>query len=656
MAAAVLLAVTISVFAALPAAAAGRPPGGNFSDPAIRSIDIAEPAIVRVATLYHGTITFDICGQADTLPSGGKQITFGGLGSGAFISANGDILTADHVVDIAKADLDQTIFQALAQQIADLFNANASCLHLAGYVTANDISYDTVSASGIPFTTAYSPPQYLVWQNTTYTGPITNGLSQSDDLLKALMAGTSLTATLEGTSSFTQNDVALLHVPLTDTPSVPLGNSDNVAVEDHLAVIGFPGNADANHPDATYDTSDLVTPTVTNLTVTAIKTNDDGESLIQVSGGIEHGDSGGPAIDVNGNLVGIVSYSGSDDPIGNFFLRSSNSAHELITGQGIDTRPGTFEKLWQQAFMDYASTASGHWHTASQELDALSARYPNFQGILPYKHYADQAALTESTFGSGSNLVVIVALGVALLALVILVIVLLLMRRRRKQQAQQAALAPAAAPNPYGSYGPYGPYGSYGGYGSYPPGYGPSTPQSPYGYGGYGPQSQGIYRPTLGLPAQPGSNGAANGAAGTPAQSPTPVAMSNTPAVLDAQQMRDLMAGAPMGQMPAGAFNGSNPPAQRTPSAPSNPSPSPLYPQDGYAGPGAGGTNGSSGLGAPNVYGHNGDGAATGGGTTATPRRDTCVNGHAMTSNEQYCPVCGMPRASDNAAYRSSQQ
>ena len=96
--------------------------------------------MVRLATLYQGTITFDLCGQADTLPSGGQTLTIAGLGTGTFVSANGDILTADHVVNIGKSDLDAAIFQILATDIANLLNANASCLNLGGAVTPDQIS------------------------------------------------------------------------------------------------------------------------------------------------------------------------------------------------------------------------------------------------------------------------------------------------------------------------------------------------------------------------------------------------------------------------------------------------------------------------------------------------------------------------------------
>ena len=480
----VLGVLYLSLFTALPAAAQGRPPGGNVSNPAIRAVDIAEPAVVRLATLYQGTITFEFCGRADTLPSGGQSITLGGLGTGTFVSANGDILTADHVVNIDKADLDAALIQSLATDIANLLNANAGCLNLAGAVTPDQISYQSIVDSGIPFSTTYSAPQFDAWLNVTYTGPVTSGATNATDPLKALMLAPHIPATLEGYSQFTDNDLAVLHVDMTDTPSVQVGNLSDVAVEDHLTEIGFPGNGDASHPDSTFNSTDLVTPTVDSLNVVAIKSGDNGASLLQVSGALEHGDSGGPALDVSGNIEGVVSYSATDDPIGSFFLRSGDSARELLETTNINTRPGTFETLWKQAFTDYASTAGGHWHTAARELDALSAQYPSFLGILPFKQYADQAEVSEVTFGTGeTGFVALVALVVALVALLALVTVLILTRsNRRRRQARAGAVPagtiPASAYNPYNGYTGYNPYG----YGAY----------NPYGYGGYPPPAAAV--------------------------------------------------------------------------------------------------------------------------------------------------------------------
>jgi S1-C subfamily serine protease len=626
----------LSLLMVLPVAAQGRPPGGNFSDPTIRAVDIAEPAIVRVATLYHGSITFLLCGRADTLPAGGKQVSIAALGSGAFVSSNGDILTADHVVNIAKSDLDGAIFEILATDIANLLNANASCLNLVGTVTPDQISYQSIVDVGIPFTTSYSVPQFLAWLNTSYTGPDTAGATDSTDPLSALMQAKHMTATLEGYSQFTDNDLAVLHVDMTDTPSIPLGNSDDVAVEDHLTSIGFPGNGDASHPDATYDTTDLVTPTVDSLDVVAIKSSDNGSSLIQASGALEHGDSGGPALDASGDIVGIVSYSATDTPIGSFFLRSSNSARTLLTSSGIDTNPGTFETLWRQAFDDYASTSNGHWHTAASELDALGARYPDFRGLMPFKQYADVAAQSEVALGgTESSLVAVISLVTALIALILLLVFLFVMRRGRRRR--QSQLLPAAAPSafPGGAYGPYGPVGYPR---AYPPGYGP-PPSPPYGYGMIGPQ--GAYRPpsnTGGLPEsspygvfQPEQLPAVPSAFVRPGgYAPDGGGVSPMPDVMPGYSLdppQSVQANQSFGEVGGGISVDSR-------SA------------NDAVRPAGGGLVEEWPTVTPRVVEPGGD---ANGRPSATVWQNTCTNGHAMMPFETYCNVCGMPRASGSS-------
>jgi hypothetical protein len=553
-------------------------------------VDIAEPAIVRLATLYQSSITFQLCGRAKTLPAGGQTLTVAGLGTGAFISAHGDILTADHVVNIDKLDLDAAVIGILAGNIAALLNANASCLGLVGAVTPDQISYQSLVAAGIPFSTTYSAPQFLAWLNVTYAGPDSSGATDSTDPLKALMQAQHMTATLEGYSQFTQNDLAILHIDMTDTPSIPIGNTNQLAVQDPLMEIGFPGNGDASHPDGTYDSTDLITPTVDTLNVVGIKSSDDGANLIQVSGALEHGDSGGPALDMNGDIQGIVSYSATDAPIGSFFLRSANSARQLVESTNIDTHPGTFETLWQQAFSDYASTASGHWHSAARELDAISSQYPSFRGVLPFKQYADQAEQSEVAIGSGaSDVIAAIALVTALLALILLIVLLLVARSRRRKQAPSVpgpVLAGGYAP--YGMYPPYVPYG----YGGYPPPpdpgrYTPPVAASPlpYGYGGDWQQQPAASRPAIDHP---------DSARATLLAPERPIAPQGQPAPApEGARMIDVVTEASHGRMPFAADA------------------------------------------RPEVNGQ-------------VTSAGTCRNGHAMLPGETYCQVCGMPRVSSD--------
>ena len=209
---------------------------------------------------------------------------------------------------------------------------------------------------------SYDQPQSEVYLSQDYTGAY-NATRISNIPATAHAAVDSI----ERESSVNQKDVAIVHVAMTDTPSIRLDDSSNVAQQDELTILGFPGNGDLDDPQ-TADPDMFFTSSINKIYVSAIKQGPNGQPLIQVGGNVEHGDSGGPAPDSQGHIVGIVSFSSAnaDVPLGTSFLQASNSAQELITGLSIDTTPGTFEKEWQHAFALYTSTQPGHWHSTQQ--------------------------------------------------------------------------------------------------------------------------------------------------------------------------------------------------------------------------------------------------------------------------------------------------
>jgi S1-C subfamily serine protease len=503
------------VLAARPALADDRPPGGNISDPVVRGVDVAAPAVVRIFAIYTAKISFNLCGKIITLPAKGGSYTIGWSGSGAFISSTGDILTAGHVVDDSKDSLEAGIFESPTSgaDIAALLDANATCLHLAGPLTPDDIANGAVQALGIPYQATTTEPDFDVFRSTSYTGPVSLGSSVTR-LLDIINGVPHEKATKLAFSEFLKEDIGVIHVNLADTPSITLDDSSMVAMQDKLTILGYPGNGDlpVDYPElGGADPTNWFTLSANVVLVSAIKKNGSGSQLIQVGGNVEHGDSGGPALDAAGHVVGIVSFGFSDSlPAGTGFFRASDSAKPLIAQANVDTHPGAFQLAWQQALADYASTSAGHWHKAASDLDALSAKYPDFRGVAPYKTYADVAAtsevVTQASQAPDSTLIAGGAAGaVGLLA--VLVVVLLLVGRRRSAKAK-AARVQAAAPVPMG----YG-YPSYPSYPSYPP---TSYPPSPGQYA----------TPNSGSPngaaqprgSAPGSGGPAQGQERAPAE------------------------------------------------------------------------------------------------------------------------------------------
>lgn len=407
----------------------GRAPGGRLSDPVVRAVDLAAPAVVRIATVYDSHITLNVCGANVTLPHGATGYTEGALGSGAFISAHGDILTADHLIQVDHDILEQQLFADPAAQ-SDIANAlNASpCYGFGPAITASDIGAGFLQLSGIEYRATFSSPKTYVWRDTWYSGALpTPSTDNPDLLLTALMSAPHVQAATLKSSDFTHDDLAVLHVDQENTPSIRLDDSANVQALDTLTVIGFPGNGDANN-----NPTNLLTPSFNQASVSAIKTNTDGAQLLQVGGNIEHGDSGGPALDSTGRIVGVVSFGGPDSQGITAFLRSSDTARGLIASAHVDMRPGAFELAWERAFGDYAATYTGHWRRSSQELVALLKAYPQFKGAEPYASWAQAQARVELQPQRRPALTpVILATLAALAALDLVMIALTLFRAAR---------------------------------------------------------------------------------------------------------------------------------------------------------------------------------------------------------------------------------
>ncbi|HET9979820.1 MAG TPA: trypsin-like peptidase domain-containing protein [Ktedonobacterales bacterium] len=675
MATAILLMV-IGLAGVAPVAAQDRPPGGVMANPVVRAIDLASPAVVRIATIYSAHLRLTACGVTTSLPSSGAY-TIGGLGSGAFVSANGDILTADHVVDIDRQSLDNAIFsgERVANDVAAFLNA--AC-HPTAPVTANDVANGIVQYNGLPFSTTYSAPQVLVWRSASYFGTISGGSSDATTQLSGLMKASYNEATVLQTSAFEQDDVALIHVGLTDTPSIQLDPSTELAVEDALTVIGFPGNGDVNG-----DPTNLLTPSINNVSVSAIKHNDNGSQLIQVGGNVEHGDSGGPALDAAGHIVGIVSFGGSDSQGITAFLRASDSALKLMRSANIDTKPGTFQKLWEQAFAAYADTQPGHWHTASREMDALSTRYPDFHGLDTYRAYADAAATREAPTTPAFQPpalplplpVVAAILAVVVLFLLALIIALSLRSRARRRARQQAAAVAQPAWTPAG-LAP-----------GYPQGYNGSSAQSGYagsnGYNGYNGGYSGYgqpWAPTSAASSTPPGYAPLNGAAyGAQAQPTRPATGQARPAEYPpqtGQQPYPPAASAPTPYMPTYAptnapqYPGypprSNPPTPSSglPLAPSvGPSAMPAAatppPMGHVSQPAPAGPTTPAGPAASNTYNSSPAPSGPTSSPTSSPSAvpsqanpaqnggasEFCANGHLMQPGAPRCLVCGADRA-----------
>jgi S1-C subfamily serine protease len=371
------------IVVATPAAYADGP-GGNVADPVVRAVDIAEPAVVRIITQGIGQLTVSFPGGQRvtfprTLQNGANGYPFQTSGTGSFISAHGDILTADHVVSPTP----DVAFQLASQDIADYINQN---LHPAQPVSATDV-FNELATGQLVSNPQYSQVENIVFLSTAFSGPLNATNFQNIPASQFARVDKVVEQT-----SFDTTDTAIVHVNgMDDMPMLQLGDPAAVQQQDKLTIVGFPGNGDLNN-----DPTGLLTLSINQIYVSAVKPNN-GAMVIQVGGNVEHGDSGGPALNSNGQVVGVVSFGLAGGSGGETsFLQTSGTAKQLLQQAGISVAPGSLQQNWTRAFDDYAATIPGHWHQSMREFQQLTNQYPRFKAINPFLQYATQQAQSET--------------------------------------------------------------------------------------------------------------------------------------------------------------------------------------------------------------------------------------------------------------------
>ena len=121
-------------------------------------------------------------------------------------------------------------------------------------------------------------------------------------------------------------------------------------VGDQLFVYGYPGPVTNND---FVSVESAIEPTLTTGIVSAIKKSVNGWPVIQMDANINHGSSGGPVCNSNGEVVGLTTFGSLENSGGlaaglNFSIPVS-ILNEFIDSVGIDIRVSNSTKLFSEA-------------------------------------------------------------------------------------------------------------------------------------------------------------------------------------------------------------------------------------------------------------------------------------------------------------------
>lgn len=243
-------------------------------------------------------------------------------------------------------------------------------------------------------------------------------------------------------------DVSIIKIEVKNAPVLILGDSDTVKVSDPDTVIGYPGVADFGEFKGFMSPKSQLEATFTYGHISANKSLASGAPVLQTDANIDHGNSGGPVLNAEGNVIGLATF-GKDAQHG--FVVTSNTAKEFVQAVGATNKMGLTDNLYREGLDLYWQSK---YKLAMAKFEEVKRLFPQHSEVDRLIQSSEQA-ITEGKDASGISagwLVggALVVLFLIVAVIVIAVVVFLLLRRRGKSKSAPAATAvkPALGPSP----------------------------------------------------------------------------------------------------------------------------------------------------------------------------------------------------------------
>jgi S1-C subfamily serine protease len=424
------------------------------SDPEIQVVAKNQPAVVRIAAAYCPDFELKL-GSVIQNFTGGCSANFG---SGFIISPDGYIGTNGHVV---RSTAVEVLTTSIAVGNMTIIKSYLGFLIKAGLINqATADVYSTRAASGDKSVLksilgSLSDPNLDAVQirETKQDGVYAIQLSKEavkfdlknlknfnygSNIVKAKLIDSDYDpyADVEKDGFYT-SDVALLKLESgSNYPYNTLGSIQGLSQGSTLTVIGFPGAAE----NYLVNQSESL-PTPTKGTVSAIRTaNGTDNKLIQSDVSIAKGNSGGPAYNEAGEVVGIATYGVTDSKSGGTqfnYMRDIADLKALITKNNIEinnTITGS-EKLWEDGLEKFSKA---YYTGAISDFNKLKAQYPPHRLVDEFIARAEEAkkqgkeAIPPEVY---YTILVVVAVVIIIPAIVLFVVIRRHHRRREIHEA-----------------------------------------------------------------------------------------------------------------------------------------------------------------------------------------------------------------------------
>jgi S1-C subfamily serine protease len=369
-----------------------------------------------------------------------KELETGAMGTGFIITPDGYIITNAHVVyaedDYLKWLLTQTAMKELVEKDVDEFVKEAG--------EANVEIPEDILKVGMQNAAAY------------YRRFMEMDKVRTEVFTEMGVAVPGLQATQRGFTSDLRKrgepipgkDVAIIKIEKTNLPTVRLGDDSQVTTGDRIYVIGYPAVATFHELLSAESISEA---SLTSGLISARKKMQGGWDTFQTDAAITHGNSGGPAFNERGEVIGIATFGsidykrGGQEVQGMNFLVPISIAKQFLNEINVKPQESQLSKLYAQGLVYYDKQEYKNALEKFREVNELNPGYPYVAKYISDSRIAINEGRDRST-PSWVFIGVAALAGVFVLLLVGGVIAFLWFRRRKEPPTTAIRpIGPAAA-------------------------------------------------------------------------------------------------------------------------------------------------------------------------------------------------------------------
>jgi S1-C subfamily serine protease len=388
----------------------------------------SKPSVVRIIDGIAGTYTF-YSPEKQTLNFNVSYIT---LGSGFFINSTGYIATNAHVVSTThdgEENAKKVLFGQLVSQIARHYNKDPRAFNQE---TLNYIySRSSLTSSRLYHHVIIPDGSVLPFEIKQYGAPT-------------------------GESNDQGKDVSIIKIEVKNAPVLVLGDSDKLKLQDHVTVIGYPGAADTFNT-GTLDQKSQLEASITDGKLSARKSSSSGAPILQVSAPATHGNSGGPCLNDQNEVVGLLTFRGDtvngQEVTGFSFVVASNTVMEYVKAAGATNELGAIDRDYREGLDLYWK---GQFKNAIPKFEQVKRLFPQHSEVDKLLQQSQQAVSEgkdQSGISTGCALggVAIVVVLIVVVIIIGVVILLLVKRKGKAKPAMSGMSSPASSAPSYGS-------------------------------------------------------------------------------------------------------------------------------------------------------------------------------------------------------------